>query len=78
MEQVTDWATVPVADRYTYVMRLLVETYHYSVNGAAGITGNLYVESGLLPNRLEEAWRGRRCAHATSRGTSPIFPLGTS
>jgi Phage tail lysozyme len=48
-----DWTQVPTNDRLSYVMRLLVDTYHYPVNGAAGIVGNLYAESGVLPNRLE-------------------------
>ena len=51
--RVTDWTSVPTGDRLAYVMGLLVDTYHYSVNGAAGIVGNLYAESKVLPNRIE-------------------------
>jgi hypothetical protein len=36
-----------------YVMGLLVKNYQYPVNGAAGIVGNLWAESGVLPNRVE-------------------------
>jgi hypothetical protein len=35
------------------VMRLLVGTYAYPVNGAAGLVGNLQSESGVLPQRVE-------------------------
>jgi hypothetical protein len=36
-----------------YVMGLLVGTYGYPVTGAAGVVGNLWAESGVLPNRVE-------------------------
>jgi hypothetical protein len=47
----TDRAQVPLDDRLA--IRLLIDTHHYSVNGAAGIVGNVYAESGVLPNRIE-------------------------
>jgi hypothetical protein len=34
-------------------MELLVNTYGYPVNGAAGLVGNLIAESGVMPNRIE-------------------------
>jgi hypothetical protein len=34
-------------------MELLVNNYQYSENGAAGIVGNLWAESGVLPNGVE-------------------------
>jgi len=34
-------------------MKLLVEKYGYPVNGAAGLVGNLYAESQVIPNRIE-------------------------
>ncbi|BAP56331.1 hypothetical protein THII_2034 [Thioploca ingrica] len=34
-------------------MNLLTQSYQYPVNGAAGMVGNLWVESGVLPNRIE-------------------------
>jgi hypothetical protein len=36
-----------------YVVNCLVSRYGYPLNGAAGIVGNLYAESGVLPNRVE-------------------------
>ena len=47
------WPAVSTENRLVYVMNLLVDTYHYPVNGAAGIVGNLYAESGVLPSRIE-------------------------
>ncbi|HSF86212.1 MAG TPA: phage tail tip lysozyme [Acidimicrobiia bacterium] len=47
-----DWSTVHVNERMVYVMERLVE-YGYPVNGSAGVLGNLYYESGVLPNRIE-------------------------
>ena len=42
-----------LASRVLRVMELLVDQYGYPVNGAAGVVGNLIVESGVLPNRVE-------------------------
>lgn len=39
--------------RMAYVMNLLMKTYGYPEIGAAGLVGNLFAESGLLPNRIE-------------------------
>jgi hypothetical protein len=39
--------------RIRRVMDLLVNTYHYPVNGAAGVVGNLIAESGVQPDRIE-------------------------
>jgi hypothetical protein len=39
--------------RIRRVMELLVRTYNYPVNGAAGLVGNLIAESGVQPNRIE-------------------------
>ena len=47
------WAYVSRSDRMLHAMELLVDTYHYPVNGAAGIVGNLMGESGLIPSRVE-------------------------
>lgn len=51
--QSLDWTTVSGDDRMRYVMRRLVDQYGYPVNGAAGIVGNLWAESGALPPRIE-------------------------
>lgn len=39
--------------RMAYAVRTLVEKYGYPVNGAAGIVGNLWAESAVLPGRIE-------------------------
>jgi hypothetical protein len=52
-ERLTTWEATTVNDRMVYVMRLLVDNYNFPVNGAAGLVGNLYSESGVLPNRIE-------------------------
>lgn len=48
-----DWAVVPPANRMRYVITRLVDAYQYPVNAAAGLVGNLWAESGVLPNRIE-------------------------
>lgn len=48
-----DWSKVSEVDRLGMAMDLLVNSYGYSEEAAAGIVGNLYVESGVIPNRLE-------------------------
>ncbi len=52
-ERLTTWEATTVNDRMVYVMRLLIDNYNFPVNGAAGLVGNLYSESGVLPNRVE-------------------------
>jgi hypothetical protein len=52
-EQPTDWTIVPPKNRMQYVMKRLVNKYQYPVNGAAGLVGNLWAESAVLPNRIE-------------------------
>lgn len=49
----TDWTAVPGAQRMARVMTLLAQQYGYPVNGAAGVVGNLWAESSVLPNRIE-------------------------
>lgn len=48
-----DWAAVDGDERMRYVMALLVEHHGYPVHGAAGIVGNLWAESGVIPQRIE-------------------------
>src|SRR5262249_56637245 len=50
---IINWAAVATGDRLVYVMELLVNTYNYPVNGAAGIVGNLLAESIVLPSRIQ-------------------------
>jgi hypothetical protein len=53
IQDVSGWALRPRAERTLYVMRALVEQYNFPITGAAGLVGNLYAESGLIPCRLE-------------------------
>jgi peptidoglycan hydrolase-like protein with peptidoglycan-binding domain len=50
------WVARSMDERAGYVMQRLVQVYGLTSNGAAGLTGNLVAESGLLPSRIE----GRR------------------
>lgn len=52
-KNMSDWTSVPVKQRMKYAMRLLTDKYGYPSNGVAGIVGNLYAESEILPNRIE-------------------------
>jgi peptidoglycan hydrolase-like protein with peptidoglycan-binding domain len=49
----TAWERVAAPQRMAYVVARLVERYGYPVAGAAGIVGNLWGESGVIPSRLE-------------------------
>jgi hypothetical protein len=44
---------VPTANRLVYVMERLIQVHHYPMNGAAGIVGNVFAESGAIPSRVE-------------------------
>jgi Phage tail lysozyme len=48
-----NWPAVPTANRLVYVMERLIQIHHYPVNGAAGIVGNVFAESGAIPSRIE-------------------------
>ena len=48
-----DWSKIPENDRFFYVTNTLINTYGYPVNGAAGLVGNLWAESKLIPSRIE-------------------------
>jgi hypothetical protein len=48
-----DWTVVSEDERMRYVMTLLVDKYGYPDTGAAGIVGNLYAESQVIPNRVQ-------------------------
>ncbi len=48
-----DWPRVSADDRILYVMECLVNQHAFPVNGAAGLVGNLWAESGVLPSRIE-------------------------
>lgn len=48
-----DWSRVGADQRMRHAMDVLVNRYGYPRNGAAGIVGNLYAESQVIPNRIE-------------------------
>ncbi len=48
-----EWHRIEPERRLLYVMERLVEEYGYPVNGAAGLTGNLFSESALIPSRIQ-------------------------
>ncbi|MEM6717977.1 MAG: phage tail tip lysozyme [Bacteroidota bacterium] len=52
-ERLTQWEAITRDERSVYVMRVLIDNYNFPINGAAGLVGNLYSESGILPNRVE-------------------------
>lgn len=56
-----DWTQVPPQARLRYVMQRVIGHYGLSQNGSAGLVGNLWAESGCIPNRLE--------------GSSPSAPM---
>lgn len=49
-----DWSE---SERIVYAMRGLTGTYGFGANAAAGIVGNLFAESAVLPNRIEGSKR---------------------
>ncbi|MDT0318611.1 phage tail tip lysozyme [Streptomyces millisiae] len=52
------WEKKSLDQRMLHVVERLVDHYHYPVNGAAGIVGNLVAESGVIPNRVEGSAEG--------------------
>jgi hypothetical protein len=50
---IVHWAAVAADRRVLRVMEVLVDEYDYPLNGAAGLVGNLWAESGVLPSRVE-------------------------
>lgn len=58
-QMAAEWGKVAPADRIRYVMRKLV-VYGYPPHSAAGIVGNLLVESGLIPPRIESILNDER------------------
>jgi hypothetical protein len=72
---IVHWPAIPANNRMVYVMERLVNTHNYPVNGAAGIVGNLYAESGVLPSRVEgstpaEPMQARNFAGTMTRFTA--------
>lgn len=48
-----DWPTVARSARLGYAVQQLVWRYGFPLNGASGIVGNLFAESGVVPPRIE-------------------------
>ncbi len=48
-----NWASIPLNKRIIKVMDRLINKYKFPIKGAAGITGNLIVESEIIPNRIQ-------------------------
>ena len=67
------WPAVAPKDRLSYVMSRLINVYHYPVNGAAGIVGNLFAESGVLPSRIEGSAPATPMRSASFTGRSTDF-----
>jgi|GEM_PF-3573113 Hemopexin. len=47
------WHEVDTDFRFAYAMDRLIERYSLPLNGAAGLLGNVYPESGVIPARVE-------------------------
>ncbi len=69
----SDWPNVSPNERMRYVVKRLVERYGYPVNGAAGIVGNLWSESGVLPSRIEGSKAEAPLRAHDFRGTPTSF-----
>lgn len=67
------WALRSADERILHVMERLIDTYHYPVNGAAGLVGNLRAESGVLPSRIEGSAEATPLRAADSSGTVRDF-----
>jgi hypothetical protein len=72
-DPVADWSKVHADQRRRYVILRLVERYRYDVNGAAGIVGNLYAESAVIPNRIEGSTIGAPMTAKDASGNKVTF-----
>lgn len=50
---IINWTAVAPEQRMVHVMQVLVDSYNFPEAGAAGLVGNLWSESGVLPSRVE-------------------------
>lgn len=69
----TDWSQISANDRMAYAMRRLTKVYGYPPTGAAGIVGNLYAESALIPNRVEGSTQKAPMTSKDSTGKRKAF-----
>lgn len=49
------WEEMAEDQRFRYAMERLVDHYGYPANGAAGLVGNLFAESALIPSRIQDS-----------------------
>ncbi|MEO9146841.1 MAG: phage tail tip lysozyme [Ginsengibacter sp.] len=70
---IINWASVGGDQRVVHVMELLIDQYNFPVNGAAGLVGNLWSESGVLPNRIEGSSIGTPMKAPNSQGNTVDF-----
>jgi peptidoglycan hydrolase-like protein with peptidoglycan-binding domain len=52
-ENANRWSAISGEGRMRHAMQRLVDHYGYPVPGAAGLVGNLWAESGVIPSRIE-------------------------
>lgn len=50
-----DWVAAPTKERMRYAVGQLVWRYGFPLNGAAGVVGNLWAESAVIPPRIEDS-----------------------
>ena len=71
---IVNWTAVAPTSRMAYVVERLVNPPHrYPVNAAAGIVGNLFAESGVLPSRVEGSGAATPLRVPNFRGRATTF-----
>jgi hypothetical protein len=55
---ILSWEQRTIANPVLYAMERLINEYHFPLNGAAGMVGNLRAESGVIPNNIESSLPG--------------------
>ena len=70
---IVHWPLVPEDERILYVMEHLVDDHGFPVNGAAGLVGNLFAESGVLPSRIEGSGMATPLTARHCNGTTATF-----
>jgi hypothetical protein len=70
---IINWAAVSGDNRMLMIMEQLINTYNFPVNGAAGLVGNLWAESGCQPNRVEGSRPGTPMRAANFSGVQTDF-----
>jgi len=71
---IVNWTAVAPPSRMAYVVERLAKPPHgYPVNAAAGIVGNLFAESGVLPSRVEGSAAATPLRAPNFRGRATTF-----